>query len=106
MQSRFGAKAVRASGLEFLFAERRTSGYFSVKAEWRATNHRGRRPGIWTPGDMLVFDGVIGPLFVFCAVMAWSRVRFVYFADNLGADSTMTALAAASNTSAAFPRRR
>ena len=43
---------------------------------------------------MLVFDwGEIGPLFVFCAVMAWSRVRFVCFADNLGAESTMTALA-------------
>jgi len=65
-----------------------------VKAEWKRDNHRGRRPGIWTPGDMLVFDwGEIGPLFVFCAVMAWSRVRFVYFADNLGAESTMTALA-------------
>jgi hypothetical protein len=65
-----------------------------VKAEWRANHHRGRRPGIWTPGDMLVFDwGEIGPLFVFCAVMAWSRVRFVYFADNLGAEATMTALA-------------
>ena len=65
-----------------------------VKGEWRAKNHRGRRPGIWTPGDMLVFDwGEIGPLFVFCAVMAWSRVRFVYFADNLGAEATMTALA-------------
>ena len=65
-----------------------------VKAQWRAKNHRGSRPGIWSPGDMLVFDwGQIGPLFVFCAVMAWSRVRFVYFADNLGADSTMTALA-------------
>ena len=65
-----------------------------VKAEWRRDNHRGRRPGIWSPGDMLVFDwGEIGPLFVFCAVMAWSRVRFVYFADNLGAESTMTALA-------------
>ena len=64
-----------------------------VKGEWRAKNHRGRRPGIWTPGDMLVFDWVIGPLFVFCAVMAWSRVRFVYFADNLGAEATMTVLA-------------
>ena len=65
-----------------------------VKAEWRTQNHRGRRPGIWSPGDMLVFDwGEIGPLFVFCAVMAWSRVRFVSFADNLGAESTMTALA-------------
>jgi transposase len=65
-----------------------------VKAEWRAQHHRGRRPGIWSPGDMVVFDwGEIGPLFVFCAVMAWSRVRFVSFADNLGAESTMTALA-------------
>ncbi len=65
-----------------------------VKAGWRANHHRGRRPGIWTPGDMLVFDwGEIGPLFVFCAVMAWSRVRFVCFADNLGAEATMTALA-------------
>ena len=65
-----------------------------VKAEWRANHHRGRRPGVWAPGDMLVFDwGEIGPLFVFCAVMAWSRVRFVYFADNLGAEATMTALA-------------
>jgi transposase len=65
-----------------------------VKREWRATNHRGRRPGVWAPGDVLVFDwGEIGPLFVFCAVMAWSRWRFVYFADNLGADRTMAALA-------------
>ena len=46
-----------------------------VKSQWRANHHRGRRPGIWTPGDMLVFDwGEIGPLFAFCAVMAWSRV--------------------------------
>jgi transposase len=65
-----------------------------VKAEWRQHNHRGRRPGVWAPGDMVVFDwGEIGPLFVFCAVLAWSRVRFVYFADNLGAEATMTALA-------------
>jgi hypothetical protein len=43
---------------------------------------------------MVVFDwGEIGLLYVFCAVVAWSRVRFVYFADNLGATSTMTALA-------------
>jgi transposase len=65
-----------------------------AKAEWKQQNHRGRRPGVWTPGDMVVFDwGEIGPLFVFCAVVAWSRMRFVYFADNLGAESTMTALA-------------
>ena len=55
-----------------------------AKATWRIDHHRGRRPGVWAPGDMLVFDwGEIGPLFVFCAVLAWSRFRFVYFADNL-----------------------
>lgn len=44
---------------------------------------------------MLVIDwGEIGPLYVFCAVMAWSRWRFVFFADNLRADTTFTALAA------------
>jgi transposase len=76
-----------------------------AKAQWRREHHRGRRPGIWTPGDMLVFDwGEIGPLFVFCAVMAWSRVRFVYFADNLGAESTMTALARCFEYLGAVPR--
>ena len=49
-----------------------------AKANWRIDHHRGRRPGVWAPGDMLVFDwGEIGPLFVFCAVLAWSRFRFV-----------------------------
>ena len=66
-----------------------------AKATWRIDHHRGRRPGVWAPGDMLVFDwGEIGPLFVFCAVLAWSRFRFVFFADNLGAETTMAALAA------------
>ena len=65
-----------------------------AKAAWRSKNHRGRRPGVWAPGDMVVFDwGEIGPLFVFCAVVAWSRFRFVYFTDNLGAEATMEALA-------------
>ena len=44
---------------------------------------------------MLVIDwGEIGPLSVFCAVLAWSRWRFVFFADNQRADTTFTALAA------------
>jgi hypothetical protein len=43
---------------------------------------------------MLVIDwGEIGPLFVFCAVLAWSRWRFVFFADNLRADTTLAGLA-------------
>lgn len=65
-----------------------------AKATWRSDHHRGRRPGVWAPGDMLVIDwGEIGPLYVFCAVSAWSRWRFVYFADNLRADTTLAALA-------------
>lgn len=65
-----------------------------AKAKWRADNRRGRRPGVWAPGDMVVIDwGEIGPLYVFCAVMAWSRWRFVFFADNLRAETTLAALA-------------
>jgi transposase len=65
------------------------------KSAWRDEHHRGRRPAVWEPGDALVIDwGEIGPLFVFCAVLAWSRWRFVSFADNLGAESTFAALAA------------
>jgi transposase len=65
-----------------------------AKSTWRSKNHRGRRPGIWAPGDILVFDwGEIGPLFVLCAVVGWSRYRFVSFTDNLGAEATMEALA-------------
>src|SRR5829696_1180991 len=68
-----------------------------AKAAWRTNHHRGRRPGVWAPGDMLVIDwGEIGPLSVFCAVLAWSRWRFVCFADNQRADTTMAALAACS----------
>jgi transposase len=66
-----------------------------AKKAWRMNHHRGRRPGVWAPGDMLVIDwGQIGPLSVFCAVLAWSRVRFVYFADNQRAETTLAALAA------------
>jgi Integrase core domain len=64
------------------------------KALWRKGNHRGRRPGVWTPGDTLVIDwGVLGGLHVFCAVLAWSRVRFVRFADNERAGTTLDLLA-------------
>jgi len=76
-----------------------------AKAKWRIDHHRGRRPGVWAPGDMLVFDwGQIGPLFVFCAVLAWSRFRFVYFADNLGAETTMAALAECMETIGGVPK--
>jgi transposase len=56
--------------------------------------HRGRRPAVWSPGQHLVIDwGVLGGLHVFCAVLAWSRVRFVRFADNERAATTLGLLA-------------
>jgi len=65
------------------------------KRAWRIDNHRGRRPGVWEPGDVLAIDwGAIGTLHVFCAVLAWSRVRFIYFADNERSETTLAALAA------------
>jgi hypothetical protein len=61
---------------------------------WRNDNHRGRRPAVWSPGEHLVIDwGVLGGLHVFCAVLAWCRVRFVRFADNERADTTLALLA-------------
>jgi transposase len=64
------------------------------KALWRNDNHRGRRPAVWSPGEHLVIDwGVLGGLHVFCAVLAWSRVRFVRFADNERAETTLRLLA-------------
>ena len=59
------------------------------KRAWRIDNHRGRRPGVWEPGDVLAIDwGAIGTLHVFCAVLAWSRVRLIYFADNVRSETT------------------
>jgi transposase len=55
---------------------------------------RSRRPAVWAPGEHLVIDwGVLNGLHVFCAVLAWSRVRFVRFADNERADTTLRLLA-------------
>ena len=86
------ATAARGGGRRLSRARPATSAAWWPRRSdtWKSKNHRGRRPGVWAPGDMVVFDwGQIGPLFVFCAVVAWSRFRFVYFSDNLGADATM-----------------
>jgi transposase len=65
-----------------------------AKTQWRRGHHRGRRPGVWTPGDTLVIDwGVRDGLHVFCAVLAWSRVRFVRFAVEEKAETTLAMLA-------------
>ena len=66
---------------------------------------RARRPAVWAPGEHLVIDwGVLNGLHVFCAVLAWSRVRFVRFADNERADTTMRLLAECFQTLGGVPR--
>jgi hypothetical protein len=65
-----------------------------TKQEWRSQNHRGRRPGVWSPGETLIIDwGVESGLHIFCAVCAWSRWRFVRFASDERAATTLRVLA-------------
>jgi transposase len=65
-----------------------------AKQAWRRGHHRGRRPAVWTPGDTLAIDwGVQDGVHLFCAVLAWSRFRFVRFAADEKATTTMSLLA-------------
>lgn len=76
-----------------------------VKAAWRAGHHRGRRPAVWAPGDTLVIDwGSQGRLHVFCAVLAWSRFRFVRFAADEKAATTLALLAECFEVLGGVPR--
>jgi Integrase core domain len=64
------------------------------KQLWRRENHRARRPAVWSPGEHLVIDwGAEAGMHVFCAVLAWSRVRFVRFATDERAETTFALLA-------------
>jgi hypothetical protein len=64
------------------------------KQAWRREHHRGRRPAVWSPGEQLVIDwGSLAGLHVFCAVLAWSRFRFVRFAADERAATTLAMLA-------------
>jgi transposase len=99
-----------------LLPEARTAGYegsarnfrrlvAAQKALWRQGNHRGRRPAVWTPGDTLVIDwGVENGLHVFCAVLAWSRWRFVRFATDETAATTLALLAECFEALGGVPR--
>jgi transposase len=67
------------------------------KALWRRDHHRGRRPAVWAPGEYLVIDWatVGGGLHLFCAVLAWSRWRFVAVAADDRATTTLALIAEA-----------
>ena len=60
----------------------------------RLARESSRRPAVWSAGEYLVIDwGVLDGLHVFCAVLAYSRVRFVRFAADERAVTTMAMLA-------------
>jgi len=71
-----------------------------AKRVWRAGQARtgGRRPAVWTPGEVLAIDWGTEVLagrrvHVFCAVLAWSRFRFVRFAGDERQPTTLAMLA-------------
>lgn len=68
----------------------------SVKKAFRAEQGRHqRRPAVWSPGDVLAIDWGVLPsgLKVFCAVLAWSRFRFVRIARDEQSPTTLGMLA-------------
>jgi len=87
-----------------LLAEARAAGYGGsarnlrravarAKAEWRR-RRRVFRPWVPKPGEHLVIDwGTEDGLQVFCAVLAWSRFRFVRFATDQRRATTLRLLA-------------
>ncbi len=75
------------------------------KSRLRGERGRGRRPAVWAPGEHLVIDwGVVAGVHVFCAVLAWSRVRFVRFAADEKASTTLGLLAECFETLGGVPR--
>jgi transposase len=71
-----------------------------AKRAWRHDRARagGRRPAVWSPGEVLAIDWgeeiVAGrKVHVFCAVLGWSRFRFVRFAADETQATTLAMLA-------------
>lgn len=77
------------------------------KVLWRNEHHRGRRPAVWSPGEYLVIDWAqVAPgLFLFCAVLAFSRWRFVAFATDQRASTTLALIAEAFGAIGGVPAR-
>ena len=74
-----------------------------AKADWR-NKRRTYRPWVTVPGEHLVIDwGEEGDLQIFCAVLAWSRVRFVRFAARKDQATTLRFLAECFETIGGVP---
>lgn len=78
-----------------------------AKALWRREHHRVRRPAVWSPGQYLVIDWAQAApgLFLFCAVLAFSRWRFVAFATDQRASTTLALIAEAFAAIGGVPAR-
>ena len=78
-----------------------------AKVLWRSEHHRGRRPAVWSPGEYLVIDWAQAApgLFLFCAVLAFSRWRFVAFATDQRASTTLALIAEALGAIGGVPAR-
>lgn len=77
-----------------------------TKAQWRRSQYWGRRPAVWTPGEYLVIDwATVGGLHVFCAVLAFSRWRFVRFATDETVTTTLGFIAQAFDEIGGVPKR-
>ena len=76
-----------------------------AKALWRREHHRGRRPAVWSPGEYLVIDWAQAApgLFLFCAVLAFSRWPFVAFATDQKASTTLALIAETFNAIGGVP---
>src|SRR5260370_42060070 len=84
---------VRATGYEGSARNFRRA-VAKVKGEWRQ-KRRLYRPWVPTPGQHLVADWtkLAMGLHMFCAVLAWSRYRFIRFAADETLDTTFGLLA-------------
>lgn len=82
-----------------------------AKRSWRQgqASASGRRPAVWSPGEVLAIDWgeelVAGrKVHVFCAVLAWSRFRFVRFAGDEHQATTLGMLAECFEVLGGVPR--
>jgi transposase len=74
-----------------------------AKTDWRR-DRRVYRPWQAVPGEYLAIDwGSAGGLHVFCAVLVWSRVRFVRFAADESQATTLALLAECFETLGGVP---
>lgn len=81
------------------------------KSSWRSRNGGyQRRPAVWAPGEFLIIDWAGGDrrapgLHLFCAVLAWSRWRFVAFAADEKATTTLALIAEAFTAAGGVPAK-